>query len=66
MKLVAEYLEHVRHFELIAASEMNSRQKIELQRQAGVYRRLAEIRVKQLGKLLPTIARAGAQMDECA
>ena len=58
MKRVAEYLEHVRHFESIAAREKDRRQKIELKRQAGVYRKLAEVRAEQLGKPLPVRAEA--------
>jgi hypothetical protein len=65
MKLVAEYLEHVRHFEAIAAREKNPRLKIELHKQAGVYHRLAEVRAEQLGKPLPNACRAGELMDEC-
>jgi hypothetical protein len=57
---------HVRHFESLAAREKNPRQKIELERQAAVYRRLAEVRTEQFGEPLPTSARAGALMDECA
>jgi len=52
MKLVAEYLEHVRQFESIATREKDPRLKIALERQAVMYRRRAEIRTAQLGKSL--------------
>jgi hypothetical protein len=50
MKLVAEYLQHVRQFETIAACEENPRLKIALERQAVMYGRRAEVRAGQLGK----------------
>jgi hypothetical protein len=50
MKLVAEYLEHVRLFESIAAREENPRLKVALERQAVMYRRRAEICARQLGQ----------------
>jgi hypothetical protein len=53
MKLVAEYLEHVRQFESIAIREQNPKLKIAFERQAMMYRRLAEVRAAQLGKALP-------------
>ena len=49
MKLVAEYLEHVRQFEAIATREKNPRLKVALERQAVMYRRRAEVRARQIG-----------------
>jgi hypothetical protein len=66
MRLVAEYLEQVRHFECIAAQEQNLRLRRGLEKQADAYRRLAEVRAKQLGVALPATTKAAALMDECA
>jgi len=52
MKIVAEYLEHARHFELIAAGEKKPNLRIALERQALMYRRRAEVRANQLGNPL--------------
>jgi hypothetical protein len=61
MKLVAEYLEHVRHFEMIATREMNPKLKVALLRQAVMYRRRAEVRAKQLGHPLQSRVEADAE-----
>ena len=64
MKLVTEYLEHVRQFEAIATREENPRLKIAFERQAVMYRRRAEVRARQLGNLLPD--HAGAEFEASA
>jgi hypothetical protein len=53
MRLIAEYLEHARHFERMAAQERNLRRRGALKRQAAAYRRLAEMRAKHLGLSIP-------------
>jgi hypothetical protein len=46
MKMVAEYLEHALHFERLAAAEADPKLKVELERQAATYRKLATQRAK--------------------
>ena len=41
MKMIAEYLDHARQFERLAALEENPKLKAELEKQAAAYRKLA-------------------------
>jgi hypothetical protein len=50
MKLVAEYLERVVHFERMAAEADDPNLKQQLLEQAAAYRKLAEKRAELLGK----------------
>ena len=52
MKLVAEYLEQVIHFERMAAEATDPKLKESLKQQANAYRKLAEKRATEL-KLPP-------------
>ena len=49
MKMAAEYLEHARQFERMAAEELDLKLKAQFERQAGAYRKLAHERAKKLG-----------------
>jgi hypothetical protein len=49
MKTVAEYIEHAREFERLAAMETNAQTKAELESQAAAYRGLAADRAKEIG-----------------
>jgi hypothetical protein len=56
MKMVAEYLEHARQFERMAAEELNPKVKAQFERQAAAYRKLARERAKKLGLSEPPIS----------
>jgi hypothetical protein len=47
--MLAEYLEHALNFERMAAREENPETKVQLERQAAAYRKLAIARAKALG-----------------
>lgn len=49
MKLIAEYLEHEKQFEQLAASEKRLSVKTKLLKQAVAYRQLAVQRARYLG-----------------
>ena len=49
MKMIAEYLENAVKFERLAAEEVNSQLKVDFERQAQAYRRLAAERASRLG-----------------
>jgi hypothetical protein len=53
MKLVTDYLERAAHFESLAAAETNADFKIELEKQALAYHKLAAKRAGELGVSLP-------------
>jgi len=48
MKMLAEYLEHVRQFERLAAEETNPQLKTDFEQQAAAYRMRATERAKKL------------------
>ena len=49
MKLLAEYLDTAITFEQMAATERDPKLKVELEKQAATYRKLAENRAKEYG-----------------
>ena len=49
MKMLAEYLEHALEFEGMARQATDVALKAQLQEQAGMYRKLADKRARQLG-----------------
>jgi hypothetical protein len=49
MKMLAEYLEKAVEFETMAAQEKDAKLKAALEKQAEVYRKLAEKRAKDYG-----------------
>ena len=51
--MIAEYLEHARHFEQMAASETDLTLKEALTKQAAAYRKLASERAKRLNPTAP-------------
>jgi hypothetical protein len=54
MRMLADYLEHVRQFERIAADETLPQLKAAFEKQAAAYRKLVTERAKKLGlELLP-------------
>jgi hypothetical protein len=46
--MIAEYLEHALQFERLAAGEQDPSLKVNLEKQAGAYRKLAGERAKKL------------------
>jgi hypothetical protein len=59
MRFVAEYLEHVAQFELMAAQTNDANFKKQLLKQAEEYRKLAEKRVAEIG--LPKQPQSGTE-----
>jgi hypothetical protein len=57
MKMLAEYLEHALQFERLAAAEANPKLKVDFERQAATYRKLAEKHAKKFGLRPPGEAR---------
>jgi hypothetical protein len=53
MKMIAEYLDKAIHFEQMAAREVNTKFKTELEAQAQAYRKLAKERAEREGLPLP-------------
>jgi hypothetical protein len=53
MKMVAEYLENALQFERMAAEELNPEVKLQFEKQAATYRKLAVERAKKLGLRQP-------------
>jgi hypothetical protein len=53
MKMVAEYLENALQFERMAAEELNPEVKLQFEKQAAAYRKLAVERAKKLGLRQP-------------
>jgi hypothetical protein len=53
MHKIAEYLEHARQFEGLAAAEKNLALKKQLQEQADAYYKLAKMRATNLGLPVP-------------
>jgi hypothetical protein len=53
MKMLAEYVEHARQFDQMAAAETNPKLKAVLHAQAEAYRKLAIARAKKLGLHAP-------------
>ena len=49
MKMIAEYLEHARQFERLAAYEENPEVKTVFEKQAEAYRKIAAERANKLG-----------------
>jgi hypothetical protein len=49
MKMIAEYLEHARQFERLAAYEENPEVKTVFKKQAEAYRKIAAERANKLG-----------------
>ena len=49
MKIIAEYLERALQFERMAADEKNPELKVQLEKQAAAYRKLAGERANKLG-----------------
>jgi hypothetical protein len=47
--MVAEYLEHALQFERLAADEKNLALKVDFEKQAAIYRRLAAERARKSG-----------------
>ena len=47
--MIAEYLEHALQFERMAADEENPKIKVQFEKQALAYRKLATDRAKKLG-----------------
>jgi len=47
--MLAEYLDHALEFERMAANEQNPQVKVQLEKQAAAYRKLAAGRAKLLG-----------------
>jgi hypothetical protein len=59
MKLIVEYLEHVIHFEQLAAEAEDEKFKATLLEQAVAYHKLAEKRAIQMRLPLPTRPQKG-------
>ncbi len=53
MKLIVEYLDLAVRFTQLAAEERNPDVRAAMEQQAAAYRRLAEVRARQLGLPLP-------------
>jgi hypothetical protein len=49
MKMIAEYIEHALQFERLAAHEKNPKLKVDLEKPAAAYRKLAADRTKKVG-----------------
>jgi hypothetical protein len=60
VRLVAKYLAQARYFECIAKQEENSTLRRGFEKQANVYRKLAQARANQLGISLGTPVSAPA------
>ena len=54
MKMLAEYLEKAVEFEAMAAREKDAKLKVDLEKQAVAYRKLAVSRAKQYNLDLPS------------
>lgn len=54
MKLLTEYLEHALTFERLAAEESNPQTKLQFEKQAASYRKLAADRARKYGLPLPS------------
>jgi hypothetical protein len=53
--MIAEYLEHALEFESLASREENPKIKIEFEKQALAYRKLATERARKLGLAEPPL-----------
>ena len=53
MKMLAEYVENAIKFEKLAAEEKNPVLKVNFEKQAAAYRKLAEHRAKTYGLKMP-------------
>lgn len=53
MKLIAEYLERAHQFERLASRETDPKVKVDFEKQALAYHKLAEKRAKETGLPVP-------------
>jgi hypothetical protein len=54
LDLLTQYIDHALTFERMAEAELNQRLKVDFERQASAYRRLAAQRAIRLGLPLPS------------
>jgi hypothetical protein len=59
VKMLAEYLDTALQFEHMAAAEKDSTLKVNFEKQAAAYRKLAEKRAKEYGLEMPSDRQRG-------